>query len=66
MRWLNPGVVKSKLRCPSILVGFVGFDDIAVVIAFVKTKKLWYESEIHILCNSGSSAAVEVESQEVV
>ena len=50
LRWLNPGVVKSKLRCLSILVGFVGFDDIAVVIAFVKTKKRWYEPEIHILC----------------
>ena len=42
-----------------VLVGFVGFDDIAVVIAFVKTKKRWYEPEIHILCNSGSSAAVD-------
>ena len=55
----NPGVVKSKLRCLSILVEFVGFDDIAVVIAFVKTKKRWYESEIHTLCNSGSSADVD-------
>ena len=59
LRWLNPGVVKSKLRCLSTLVGFVGVDDIAVVIAFVKTKKRWYEPEIHILCNSGSSAAVD-------
>ena len=55
----KPRVVKSKLRCLSILVWFVGFDDIAVVIAFVKTKKRWYEPEIHILCNSGSSAAVD-------